>query len=213
MPGNTLPSSNSSEAPPPVEICDIWSARPAFSTAATESPPPMMVMQPLVVSEARVVAMALVPLAKASNSNTPIGPFQMTVLQLARPFCSVSMVSGPMSNPIQPSGMLSTGTTCVLASAAKRSATTTSDAKNNSTFFSFAMRSSFRASSNWSSSTSELPTESPLALRKVNTMPPPSTSLSTLFNIASITEILDDTLEPPTMAAKGLLGVFTAPCR
>ena len=30
----------------PVEMCDIFSARPAFSTAATESPPPMMVMAP-----------------------------------------------------------------------------------------------------------------------------------------------------------------------
>lgn len=31
------------------------------------------------VSSARVVAMALVPLAKASISNTPMGPFQITV--------------------------------------------------------------------------------------------------------------------------------------
>ena len=33
----------------------------------------------LPVRSARVVAMALVPLAKASISNTPIGPFQITV--------------------------------------------------------------------------------------------------------------------------------------
>ena len=42
----TLPSSNSRDAPPPVEMWLILSARPAFSTAATESPPPMMVMVP-----------------------------------------------------------------------------------------------------------------------------------------------------------------------
>ena len=38
----------------------------------------MIVMHPLPVSSASVVAMPLVPLAKASNSNTPIGPFQIT---------------------------------------------------------------------------------------------------------------------------------------
>ena len=46
----------------PVEMCDIFSARPAFSTAATESPPPMMVMAPCAAGEAgsglRVGAMA-----------------------------------------------------------------------------------------------------------------------------------------------------------
>ena len=44
-------------------------------------PPPMIVMQPLPVSSARVVAIPLVPFAKASNSNTPIGPFQITAVQ------------------------------------------------------------------------------------------------------------------------------------
>ena len=38
----------------------------------------MMVTQPLPVSSARVVAMPLVPLANASNSKTPMGPFQIT---------------------------------------------------------------------------------------------------------------------------------------
>ena len=45
-PGSTLPSNSSREAPPPVEMCDIWLATPAFSTADTESPPPMMVVHP-----------------------------------------------------------------------------------------------------------------------------------------------------------------------
>ena len=79
-PGRTLPSSSSREAPPPVEMCDIFSATPAYSTADTESPPPMMVMHPLGVSSARQSAMPRVPLAKASISNTPMGPFQTTVL-------------------------------------------------------------------------------------------------------------------------------------
>eukprot|EP00966_Prymnesium_polylepis_P017717 408195-Prymnesium_polylepis.1 len=54
-------------------MCDIFSARPAFSTAATESPPPMMVVQPVPVSSASVSAIANVPLEKASNSKTPCG--------------------------------------------------------------------------------------------------------------------------------------------
>src|ERR1019366_7313896 len=41
-PGNFLPSRNSSDAPPPVEMCVILSATPAALTAATVSPPPTM---------------------------------------------------------------------------------------------------------------------------------------------------------------------------
>src|SRR5205823_7753494 len=42
-PGNSLPSSSSSEAPPPVEIHEMRSATPASCTARTESPPPTTV--------------------------------------------------------------------------------------------------------------------------------------------------------------------------
>eukprot|EP00975_Prorocentrum_lima_P028314 5951382-Prorocentrum_lima.AAC.1 len=45
-PGNTLPSSSSKLAPPPVEMCDIFGARPDLLTADTESPPPMILMAP-----------------------------------------------------------------------------------------------------------------------------------------------------------------------
>ena len=44
-------------------------------------------------------------------------------------------------------------------------------------------------------------------------MPPPSTSLSTLASMLSMTEILEETFDPPTMAAKGRLGTSTAPWR
>ena len=43
-PGSVCPPRNSSEAPPPVEMCVILSATPAFFTAAIESPPPMIVV-------------------------------------------------------------------------------------------------------------------------------------------------------------------------
>src|SRR5271167_3099268 len=39
-PGSFFPSRNSSDAPPPVEMCVILSATPAACTAATESPTP-----------------------------------------------------------------------------------------------------------------------------------------------------------------------------
>ena len=36
-------------------------------------------------------------------------------------------------------------------------------------------------------------------------------SVRTFESMASMTEIVEDTLDPPTMAAKGLLGTSTAP--
>src|ERR1700730_8153379 len=45
-PGSFRPARNSSEAPPPVEICEILSARPDWWTAATESQPPTMEAAP-----------------------------------------------------------------------------------------------------------------------------------------------------------------------
>src|SRR5450432_3077357 len=76
-PGSFLPSRNSSDAPPPVERCEILSAMPAAFTAATLSPPPTIdVAAPL---SATASAIFFVPLANASISNTPIGPFQIIV--------------------------------------------------------------------------------------------------------------------------------------
>ena len=62
------------------------------------------------------------PAAKGSISNTPIGPFQTTVPASAIREANSSRVRGPMSRPIQPSGIASASTTCVAASAAKASA-------------------------------------------------------------------------------------------
>ena len=53
-----------------------------------------------------------VPAANLSNSKTPMGPFQMTVLVVSKDSLNVLMESGPMSSPIQPSGMEDAGTTC-----------------------------------------------------------------------------------------------------
>ena len=40
-PGSTLPSMNSSDAPPPVDTCETLSDTPAWSTDEAESPPPI----------------------------------------------------------------------------------------------------------------------------------------------------------------------------
>jgi hypothetical protein len=131
-PGNTLPSSISKEAPPPVEMCDILDWRLVLLTAATESPPPMMVMPPLVVTSASVWAIPKVPAENFSNSNTPclhqrymkirgakifigfvivtMGPFHTTVLQGSNSLLKVAKEDGPISNPIQPSGISFTDT-------------------------------------------------------------------------------------------------------
>src|SRR3977135_842608 len=76
-PGSFLPSRNSSEAPPPVEMWVILSATPAWRTAETEAPPPAMEGRPRL--RAPACASLNVPLEKAATSNTPIGPFQMMV--------------------------------------------------------------------------------------------------------------------------------------
>src|SRR5207244_1234708 len=93
-PGSTLPSMNSSEAPPPVETCVSLSARPACSTAWTDSPPPTMVTA---FDSAMAWATASVPLAKRGSSKTPIGPFQRTVPARVSSARNASMARGPMS--------------------------------------------------------------------------------------------------------------------
>src|ERR1700682_1814144 len=76
-PGNSTPPRNTSDAPPPVEMCEILSATPADLTAFSESPPPTTLTAP---DAATALASATVPPSKGGVSKTPIGPFQMIVL-------------------------------------------------------------------------------------------------------------------------------------
>ena len=76
IPGRVFPSRNSREAPPPVETWLIFDARLNLLTAATESPPPTTETAPFEVASATRWATSPVPFEKASNSNTPTGPFQ-----------------------------------------------------------------------------------------------------------------------------------------
>src|SRR5688572_11704598 len=103
-PGNSLPSKNSSDAPPPVETCVICLARPAFLTALAESPPPMTVVA---LDSANIFANAKVPSANFGISNTPTGPFQTINLAPLNAVLYNSKVFGPTSNMRQPAGILS----------------------------------------------------------------------------------------------------------
>src|SRR5439155_4880636 len=110
-PGSFLPSTNSSDAPPPVETWLIWSVSPSLSTAETESPPPTTVITPSAVREATYCAIALVPSANGAISKMPIGPFQKIVRALARCVVYASTVWGPISTTIQSFGTPLSGTT------------------------------------------------------------------------------------------------------
>ncbi|RID80669.1 hypothetical protein BRARA_A03313 [Brassica rapa] len=52
-----------------------------------------------------------VPAANFSISNTPIGPFQITVCVVSKASLNVFIESGPMSNPIHPSSIPDADTT------------------------------------------------------------------------------------------------------
>ena len=170
-----------------------------------------MVTAPASVAAASVSATAYVPFEKASNSKTPIGPFHRTVLHLESLLWMSLVVAGPLSTPMWSLGIASMPTMTWRASGAKALAATTSVGRTRSMPFEVASFSSLAASSSWSSSTSDLPTSRPRALRNVNDIPPPMTRMSTFSISASSTEIFDETLAPPTTAANGRSGCARAP--
>src|SRR3712207_5966322 len=98
-PGSSLPSTSSSDAPPPVDTWLTRSVSPNCASAATESPPPTTVV-PSQSATAR--ATASVPAAKGGSSKAPIGPFQNTVPAPRTTSAYASAVRGPTSRPIQP---------------------------------------------------------------------------------------------------------------
>src|SRR5215475_4932584 len=200
-PGRVLPSRYSSEAPPPVEMCpNACAGRRSLRTAAAESPPPTTVSPG---AAATASATPLVPAANGATSKTPIGPFQNTVRAWASSAANALTVCGPMSRPFVPAGIASADTVCVSASSAISAATTMSA---GSTILSPLSASSCRHVSTWSSSSSESPTSSPWAFRKVKHIPPPTSSLSTLGSSELITASLSLTLLPPSTTTYGRFG-------
>src|SRR5262249_25104937 len=164
-PGSVRPPRNSSEAPPPVEMCVIRSAIPDCFTAAIESPPPTIVV-PLTPATAR--ATALVPIANAAISKTPIGPFHTTVFASAIAFSYISIVAGPISTPNRsPIRESVTSSTSFAVPGSIRSVTTWSTGRSRATPRFAASTSIALAASSLSSSTSERPTGRPRDLRNV----------------------------------------------
>src|SRR4029077_6662790 len=96
-PGSFWPAMNSSDAPPPVEMWLMRSAKPDAFTASTDSPPPTTLVA---FASATARAIAIVPFANASFSNTPIGPFQKIVLARLMVVTNFANVCGPMSTAI-----------------------------------------------------------------------------------------------------------------
>src|SRR6188768_1027868 len=98
---------------------------PKLSAAVAVSPPPMMVVAPLLVASTTAAATALVPVAKASNSNTPTGPFHTMVLDFLITSVNLAQDLGPQSSPSKLSGMpLSSVAAPTVASGANLSAVT-----------------------------------------------------------------------------------------
>mmetsp|Transcript_73482 Transcript_73482/g.195293 ORF Transcript_73482/g.195293 Transcript_73482/m.195293 type:complete len:213 (-) Transcript_73482:860-1498(-) len=103
-PGNSLPSKSSKEAPPPVLQWVTLSSVSYFLQAVAVSPPPMTVIVPDFVTSTTLAIIDFVPASNFAISNTPIGPFQMMVLDLAIASSFFTIDLGPQSSPIKPAG-------------------------------------------------------------------------------------------------------------
>jgi len=82
IPGRTLPSKSSKEAPPPVLIWLTFSVAPYNLTKLAESPPPIIVVAPFSVALIKAFNIPELPFLNFFHSNTPIGPFQTIVYAL-----------------------------------------------------------------------------------------------------------------------------------
>mmetsp|Transcript_12894 Transcript_12894/g.27356 ORF Transcript_12894/g.27356 Transcript_12894/m.27356 type:complete len:366 (-) Transcript_12894:579-1676(-) len=205
MPGRSFPSSSSSDAPPPVETKVTLSSMLNLAAAVAESPPPMMPLLPAAVVSATASSTALVPLEKVSNSKTPAGPFQMTVLE-ERIFSRKSFIdSGPQSMPSHPSGMPHSRVASWVGWSFLNSCPhSQSHGKMSSHPFALAFSISLGTSSAPFLSKSELPMLMPYAtLRKVYAMPPMHITRSDFSIRFSMTRILSEILAPPTIAVSG----------
>src|SRR5882672_3416116 len=201
-PGNSFPSRNSSDAPPPVETCVSLSSIPA--TAATESPPPTTVTAPFFPASTRAFAIARVPASNGGVSNTPIGPFQKIVLARSKRAAKSCCVVSSMSNTAQPLGIASAATErCSLARSSDGAIT---PPRGRISFLPLVASSSL-ASAMRSGSTNEPPTSSPIALKNVHAMAPPMSSSSTRGRSERMTSILPEIFAPPSTAMNGCLGL------
>ena len=192
-PGSCFPSKNSSEAPPPVEMWVIFSAKPTCSTAAAESPPPTIV---IASTSAIAWAVPLVPtprkigVFKDAHRTVPDHSFSFFNRRRAYNFT----VSGLISTPSRSAGIASAGTVFLMVGFFSKSSVTTTSTGSNS-FYSLRFNppgqsSLFSANSiRFASNSKVLPISNPLALRKVKAIPANDVEKSTLFRKMMITLI------------------------
>ena len=134
-PGSSRPSRNSSDAPPPVEMWVIWSARPCWVTAATESPPPTTTVAPASARSASIRATAFVPCANDGISKTPSGPFQNTVCASDSASTIRSWLALPRSTMCHDAGIFSAGSVLYSVPRVTSLATMTSTGRTTRTPF------------------------------------------------------------------------------
>mmetsp|Transcript_74084 Transcript_74084/g.214270 ORF Transcript_74084/g.214270 Transcript_74084/m.214270 type:complete len:252 (-) Transcript_74084:142-897(-) len=169
IPGSSLPSRSSSDAPPPVLQWVTFSSVPHFLQHVAVSPPPMMVTTPRFVTFTTSSINAFVPFSKEAISKTPIGPFQIIVFALATTFALALMLSSPQSSPMKPSGIPSDFVALLISpSSPNLDEIVKSTGKQSSTRFSLALAMMSGTIFAPSSSKSESPIVMPsLTFRKV----------------------------------------------
>mmetsp|Transcript_62987 Transcript_62987/g.146678 ORF Transcript_62987/g.146678 Transcript_62987/m.146678 type:complete len:279 (-) Transcript_62987:124-960(-) len=208
-PGSSLPSSSSRDAPPPVLQCETLSSVSYFLQAVAVSPPPITVMAPAAVAATTSSISLLVPISNLDISNTPMGPFQMMVLDSSTAFLFSSIDFSPQSRPMNPSGMPSSLVAVLISPSSPNleemvKSTGKMICTPRSAAF-FMMSGTILAPS---SSYKEVPMAMPShVFRKVYAMPPPMIILSTLSSIFMMSWILSLTLAPPKIANTGFAGV------
>ena len=172
--------------------------------AASVSPPPAIENAE---EFAMASAMALVPDANASNSNTPTGPFQTIVPASAITVLRAATVVGPRSRMRSSAPTFSIALSSGLAFAENSRATTASigigTLPGNSSRMAL-------ASPTRSASASDLPILPPAARMNVLAMPPPTIRQSTFAASARRIVSLVETFDPATIATSGRRGWASA---
>ena len=211
-PGSVLPSRYSRLAPPPVEMwpnCVVGEAERAHGGRRVAAADDGERRRP----RSSACATARVPAANGAISNTPIGPFQKTVLASASALGEQrartrARCRGPSGRP----GSRRPATTSCSASAReRRRRPRRRSAARSRRRAPRPRRGSPCTVSSWSASSRLLPTSWPWAARKVKTMPPPMSSRSAVGSRLSMTPSLSETFEPPSTTAYGPLRVLGEP--
>ena len=203
-PGSSLPSTNSSEAPPPVESQSTLSARPNSAIAAAESPPPTTVWPGAAATASRDRAGAGGERLQLEGAHRPVPEDRL------RPPRSASR-SWPRCwrrcrAPSSPRGRRRRSAPAPRCRRRTPGRAPGPRAAPGSPRSSRHRRRSSRAASTLSSSTSESPVSRPSALKKLKHIAPPIRISCAESRKRSITPILSVTLAPPRTMISGRSG-------